>query len=305
MFPIGAVTKERKGEQLSEMGGLVRGGALAFSDDGAPVANAELLRRALLYAKMFDKPVINHCENTELSGGGVMNSGRTSMILGLPGMSSASEEIMVARDLALAENTGGALHIAHVSTAGSVELVRRAKEKGVRVTCEATPHHFTLTEELVETFDTNYKVNPPLRTASDLEAIKAGLADGTIDAIASDHAPHSQEEKDVEFSFAPFGIIGMETLLPLVVTELVRPGIITLGRAVELMSANPAKILRLERGTLSPGAVADISVIDTDTEWEIDAEAFRSKSRNCPFHGRRVFGRAVKTIVSGRIVFEI
>jgi dihydroorotase len=304
VFPIGAVTKGRKGEQLSEMGGLVRGGAVAFSDDGDPVSSAEILRRALLYSKMFDKPVINHCENRELAGSGVMNSGMVSLILGLPGMSSASEEIMVARDLALAEITGGALHVAHVSTAGSVELIRRAKEKGIRVTCEATPHHFTLTDECVETFDPNYKVNPPLRTTADVEAIKAGLADGTIDAIASDHAPHTDEEKDVEFSFAPFGIIGMETLLPLVVTELVRPGTITLARAVELMSTNPAGILRLDRGTLSPGAVADIAIIDTDSEWEIDVNAFRSKSRNCPFHGRRVFGRAVTTIVSGEVVFS-
>lgn len=305
VFPIGAITKGRKGEQLSEMGGLVRGGAVAFSDDGSPVANAELLRRALLYARMFDKPVINHCENSELAGRGVMNSGMVSMMLGLPGMSSASEEIMVARDLALAEITGGNLHIAHVSTAGSVELVRRAKAKGVQVTCEATPHHFTLTDKCVETFDPNYKVNPPLRTETDLMAIKEGLADGTIDAIASDHAPHTEEEKDVEFSFAPFGIIGMETLLPLVITELVCPGVISLPRAVELTATIPARILRCERGTLSPGAVADITVIDTETEWEIDVNAFRSKSRNCPFHARKVFGRAVKTIVSGMVVFEL
>ncbi len=302
VFPIGAVTRGRKGEQLAEMGGLVRGGAVAFSDDGDPVANAEILRRALLYAKIFDKPVINHCENRELAGKGVMNAGSVSMILGLPGMPSASEEIMVARDLALADITGGTLHVAHVSTAGSVELVRRAKEKGIRVTCEATPHHFTLTDECVETFDSNYKVNPPLRTAADIQAIKAGLADGTIDAIASDHAPHTEEEKDVEFSFAPFGIIGMETLLPLVITELVRPGVISLSRAIELTSTTPAKILRLDRGTLSPGAIADITIMDIENEWEIDVNAFRSKSRNCPFHGRKVFGRALKTIVSGQVV---
>jgi dihydroorotase len=304
VFPIGAVTKGRKGEQLAEMGGLVRGGALAFSDDGDPVANAEILRRALLYAKIFGKPVINHCENRELAGKGVMNSGMVSMTLGLSGMSSASEEIMLARDLTLAEITGGSLHVAHVSTAGSVELVRRAKQKGINVTCEATPHHFTLTDECVETFDSNYKVNPPLRTEADLKAIKAGLADGTIDAIASDHAPHSEEEKDVEFSFAPFGIVGMETLLPLVITELVRPGLISLDKAVELMSVNPARILGLERGTLSPGAVADITVMDIDTEWGIDINAFLSKSRNSPFHGRKVFGRAVKTVVSGKVVFD-
>lgn len=304
VFPIGAVTKGRKGEQLSEMGGLVRGGAVAFSDDGDPVANAEMLRRSLLYAKMFDRVLINHCENRELAGSGVMNAGRVSMVLGLPGMSRASEEIMVARDLTLAEITGGALHVAHVSTAGSVELVRRAKEKGTRVTCEATPHHFTLTDESVTTYDPNYKVNPPLRTAEDVKALKTGLADGTIDAIASDHAPHTEEEKDVEFSFAPFGMLGMETLLPLTVSELVRPGVIPIGRAVELMSVNPAKILRLERGTLSPGAEADIAIIDIDTEWTIDVNAFHSKSRNCPFQGRRVYGRAVKTIVSGRVVFD-
>jgi dihydroorotase len=227
------------------------------------------------------------------------------MVLGLPGMSSASEEIMVARDLALAEVTGGRLHIAHVSTAGSVELIRRAKEKGLPITCEAAPHHFTLTDECVRTFDSNFKVNPPLRTAADVAAIKVGLADGAIDAVASDHAPHTDEEKDVEFSFAPFGIIGMETLLPLVITELVRPGVITLSKAVELMSTNPSRILGLDRGTLSPGAPADIAVIDVDREWEIDINDFRSKSRNCPFHGRRVFGRAVVTVVSGEVVHDI
>ncbi len=304
VFPIGAVTKGRKGQQLAEMGGLVRGGAVAFSDDGDPVANAELLRRALLYAKMFDKPVINHCENKELAERGVMNAGMVSMILGLPGMSSASEEIMVARDLALAEITGGSLHIAHVSTAGSVELIRTAKARGIRVSCEAAPHHFTLTDKCVETFDPNYKVNPPLRTAADVEAIKEGLADGTIDAIASDHAPHTQEEKDVEFSFAPFGIIGMETLLPLTYTELVLPGVISLSRCVELVSTNPAKILRLSKGTLSPGADADITIIDTQTQWEIDVSKFRSKSRNCPFHGCKVHGRVGYTIVSGKVVFD-
>jgi len=304
VYPIGAVTAGRKGEELAEIGGMVRGGAVAFSDDGSPVSNAEILRRAMLYTKMFDRPVISHCENRELAGSGVMNSGMVSMTLGLAGMSNASEEIMVARDIALAEITGALLHIAHVSAAGSVELVRRAKEKGLRVTCEATPHHFTLTDECVRLFDSNYKVNPPLRTAEDIQAIKAGLADGTIDAVASDHAPHTEEEKDVEFSFAPFGIIGMETLLPLVVSELVKPGIITLQKAIELVSTNPAKILRLERGTLTPGAVADIAIIDTETEWEIDVGSFRSKSRNCPFHGRKVFGRALKTIVSGRIIHE-
>jgi dihydroorotase len=304
VFPIGAVTHQRAGERLSEMGGLVRGGAVAFSDDGSPVRSAEILRRALLYAKMFGKAVINHCEDTDLSRDGVMHSGYVSMVLGLPGISSASEEIMVARDITLCEITGGRLHIAHVSTRGSVDLVRAAKRRGVQVTCEATPHHFTLTDKCVETFDPNFKMNPPLRTEEDVAAIKEGLKDGIIDVIASDHAPHSREEKELEFSFAPFGVIGIETLLPITITELVKPGILSLIDAIRKLTVNPARVLSIDKGTLSVGRDADIAILDLDTEYTIDPEKFKSKSRNCPFAGRRVYGKAVKTIVKGKVAFS-
>jgi dihydroorotase len=304
VFPIGAVTEQRAGERLSEMGGLVRGGAVAFSDDGSPVRSAEILRRALLYAKMFGKAIINHCEDADLSRNGVMHSGYVSMVLGLPGISSASEEIMVARDITLCEITGGKLHIAHVSTKGSVDLIRSAKRRGIEVTCEATPHHFTLTDKCVETFDPNFKMNPPLRSEEDVAAIKEGLKDGTIDVIASDHAPHSREEKELEFSFAPFGVIGVETLLPITITELVKPGILSLMDAIRKLTVNPARVLSIGKGTLSVGRDADIAILDLDTEYAIDPEKFKSKSRNCPFTARRVYGKAVKTLVHGRMLLE-
>jgi dihydroorotase len=305
VYPIGAITKGRKGEELSEMGGLVRGGAVAFSDDGSPVANAEVMRRGLLYAKMFDKVVIDHAEDPDLAGKGVMHAGLVSIVLGLSGKSSASEEVMVARDITLAEITGGRLHIAHVSTRGSVELVRRAKNRGIRVTCEATPHHFSLTDEAVRTFDPNFKMNPPLRTADDVQAIIEGLKDGTIDAIASDHAPHSQEAKSVEFQDAPNGVLGLETNVPVAYTRLVEERGLSLSRLVEVMSWGPAKILGIAAGTLAPGVAADITLLDLETPWTVDVQQFRSKARNCPFHGWPVRGRAVYTLVGGKVVHEL
>jgi dihydroorotase len=305
VFPVGSITHGRDGQRLSEMGGLVRGGAVAFSDDGDSVRSAEIMRRGLLYAKMFDKVIIEHCEDKDLSGGGVMNSGFESTRLGLSGNPAASEEIMVARDITLAGITGGRLHVAHVSTAGSVELVRSAKKRGLKVSCETTPHHICLTDECVRTFDANYKMNPPLRTKADIEAVKAGLADGTIDAIASDHAPHTPEEKDNVFSFTPDGVIGMETALGVAVTELVEKNILTLPQLIEKFTVNPAKILGLPHGTLTPGVQADITIFDPKAKWTVDTSAFRSKSRNCPFGGMELTGKAVCTIVGGLMAYRL
>lgn len=305
VFPIGAVTKGRAGKELAEIGQLSQAGAVAFSDDGDSVVNAAVMRCALQYARMFDRPIISHCEDRTLTEKGVMNESFVSTVLGLTGMPAAAEEIMVNRDIRLAELTGGKLHIAHVSTRGSVELVRRAKARGVRVTAEATPHHFTLTDECVRTFDPNFKMNPPLREAEDVAALREALRDGTIDAIASDHAPHAEEEKELEFSLAPFGVIGMESSLAICISELVESGLLTWPQLVELMAVNPARILGLKKGTLAPGADADVTIIDPKARWTIDARAFRSKSRNCPFHGRQVVGWVVCTIVRGEVRFEL
>ncbi|MBI5779321.1 MAG: dihydroorotase [Planctomycetes bacterium] len=304
VFPIGAVTKGRKGEEISEMGQLFRGGAVGFSDDGAPIKSAEVVRRSLEYSKMFDKPIIDHCEDMDLIRDGTMSEGSVSVTLGLVGMPPVSEEIMVYRDIALAKLTDGKLHIAHISTKRAVELVRQAKKGGIKVTAEVTPHHLTLTDDYVKTsdFNTNYKVNPPLRTKSDVEALKAGLKDGTIDAIASDHAPHAEEEKDVEYNVAPFGIIGMETLLPVVLTELVHKKVITINQLVASLTVNPARILGIPKGTLSVGADADVTLIDLNKEWVIDPAKFKSKSRNCPFAGWKVKGKAVSVIIAGHVI---
>ncbi|MCU0722549.1 MAG: dihydroorotase [Planctomycetes bacterium] len=301
IFPIGAVTKGRLGKELAEIGQLSRGGAVAFSDDGDPIGDAAVMRRGLQYVNMFGKAVISHCEDKSLSGSGVMNEGVVAMKLGLSGIPASAEEVMVSRDLILAKATGARLHIAHVSTAGSVELVRRAKAQGVRVTAEATPHHFTLTHDCILDFDTNCKMNPPLRSREDVEAVKQGLADGTIDAIASDHAPHSLEEKDVEFPAAPFGVIGMESMLPLAVTELLESGLVSLPRLISALTVAPAGVLNLRKGTLADGADADVTLIDLKKEWVIDASKFRSKSRNCPFQGRAVKGKAVAVLVGGHV----
>jgi dihydroorotase len=304
VFPVGAITKGRQGAELAEMGGLVEGGAVAFTDDGSPVVSAEIMRRALEYCRMFDKAILSHAEDLELTRGGVMNEGFESMRLGLRGMPAAAEEVMVHRDISLAELTGGRLHILHVSTAGSVDLIRRARQRGVRVTGEACPHHFTLTDKCLQTFDSNYKMAPPLRTEIDVQALIAGLKDGTLEVIASDHAPHAPEKKMRELNEAPNGIIGVETLLPICILSLVEPGYLTWPQLIEKLTLNPARVLGIDRGTLRPGAVADVTIIDPAVEWTINPSKFRSKSRNCPFGGWKVRGRAETVLVSGAVRFE-
>ena len=304
---IGCVSKGGRGEELAEIGDMVRAGAVAVSDDGAPVATAYLMRMALEYTRIFDIPVIDHCEDRSLSAGGVMNEGPTSTALGLKGIPQAAESVAVARDLAIAGLTGGRLHLAHISTRASLDEVRRARAAGVRVTCEATPHHLVLTEKAVaeSQYDPNTKMNPPLRSEDDRQALLAGLGDGTIDAIASDHAPHHEDEKLQEYDDAPFGIVGLETAVPLAMDRLVRPGIIDLSRMAELMSLNPARILGLNKGTLAPGADADITVIDPGLEMTVDPARFQSRSRNTPFAGWRLKGWPILTIVGGRAVHDL
>jgi dihydroorotase len=300
VFPIGAITKGSKGEELAEMGELHRAGCVAISDDGKPVMNAAIMRRAMEYSKIFDLAVISHCEDASLSAKGVMNEGFVSTELGLRGIPAAAEEVMTARDIALAGLTGCRLHIAHVSTAGSVRLVREAKQRGVKVTAETCPHYFTLTDEAARGYNTMAKMNPPLRTAEDAAAVKQGLKDGTLDVIATDHAPHGMDEKSVEFDYAPFGIVGLETALGLTF-RLVQEGTLTLSEAVRKLSINPSEILKLNKGSLASGADADITIIDPNLEWTVDASQFRSKSRNTPFNGWKLKGRAVQTIVGGKI----
>jgi dihydroorotase len=304
VFPIGAITKGREGQELAEIGGLVEGGAVAFTDDGSPVVSAEIMRRALEYCRMFDRAVLSHCEDLELTKGAVMNEGFESMRLGLRGYPAAAEEIMVFRDIALAELTGGRLHILHVSTTGSVDLIRRAKQRGVRVTGEATPHHLTLTDKELRRFDSNYKMSPPLRTEADVQAVLAGLKDGTLDVIATDHAPHAPEKKARELDQAPNGIIGLETLLPICVIALIEPGHVTWPQLIEKLTVNPARVLGIAKGTLRPGADADVTILDPVAEWTIDPGLFRSKSRNCPYAGWKVRGRADVVIVGGAVKFE-
>jgi len=306
VFPIGCITKNSAGEELAEIGVLKKAGVIAVSDDGNPVMNSQVMRRALQYTKMFNLPVIAHCEDKNLTKGGVMNDSHTSMILGLRGIPKQAEEIMISRDIMLAELTGGRLHIAHVSTAGSVELVRQAKARGAKVTCETCPHYFSLTDEEVKNYGTNTKMNPPLRSKEDVEAIKKGLADGTIDCICTDHAPHTEEEKNKEYDLAPFGIVGLETMLGLTITELIEKKSLTWSEAVEKMSSNPAEIFGLEgRGTLKPGSIADITIIDPDREYIVEQKDFQSKSKNSPFIGRKLKGFPETTIVGGKIAWPI
>lgn len=302
VFPIGAITKGSLGLELASIGKMKQAGIIAISDDGKPVMNAIIMRRALEYSKIFGIPVISHCEDLNLSAAGEMNEGYTSTVLGLKGIPRQAEEVMVGRDIALVELTGGRLHIAHVSTERSVDLVRQAKKKKIPVTAETAPHYFSLTEEAVrETgYSTNTKINPPLRTRKDAEAIKKGLKDGTIDCIASDHAPHRSEEKDQEFKLAPFGIIGFETVLPLVITNLVKNRILTLSQAIAKLTSLPAQTLNLNKGTLSPGSDADVTIIDPEETRVINS--FESKSRNSPFIGMKLTGFASSVIVKGRIV---
>lgn len=301
--PIGAITKGSKGQELAEIAELHAAGCVAISDDGHPVVNSEVMRRAMEYASAFDLPVIDHCEDLSLSEGGMMHEGRISTELGLRGIPSAAEEVMVARDLILAEQTGAHLHLPHVSTAGAVRMIREAKARSLRVTAEACPHHFTLTHEAVRDFDTNKKMNPPLRTKADVDAVIEGLRDGTLDAIATDHAPHAPEEKLQEFESAPFGVIGLETAWPLAY-GLVLSGMLTLDQVVAKLTIYPAKIFKMDRGTLSENAAGDVTIIDPDETWTVDPGKFLSRSRNTPFAGWKMKGRVLKTIVGGQVVWS-
>jgi len=303
VFPVGAITKGSEGKELAEIGDLRRAGCVAISDDGLPVMNSLVMRRAMEYAIAFDLPVVDHCEDLHLSEGGCMNEGLVSTQLGLPGVPAAAEDVMVARNLALAELTGARLHLAHLSTAGSVRMVREAKARGIKVTAEACPHHFMLTEEAVCGYNTHAKMNPPLRTWADVQAIKEGLRDGTIDVIATDHAPHATQEKQQEFAAAPNGIVGLETAWPLTLT-LVEEGVLTLEAAVAKLTTEPAKAFGLKNGSLAVGADADVVIANVQEPWEIDPARFRSKSRNTPFAGWKVKGRVTTTLVGGKIVYE-
>jgi dihydroorotase len=306
VYPIGAVSIGSKGEQLAELGEQKAAGCVAFSDDGRPVATALLMRRALEYAAMLGMPIIDHCEDASLKGDGVAHEGYHSSSLGLRGIPGAAEALMVERDISLAELTGGHVHIAHMSARQSLRAVRAGKDRGIKVTCEVAPHHFTLTDEALLTpvrYDTNVKMNPPLRETADRDAMLDGIADGTVDVIATDHAPHHADEKMVEFDRAPFGIVGLETAVPLVFDRLVHTGRITVARAIELMSVNPARVLGLPGGSLREGAPADLTVIAPDQEVTIRASALQSRSRNTPFDGWRLRGAVVATIVGGRLVY--
>jgi dihydroorotase len=301
VYPVGAITKGRKGAELAEIGGLIDGGAVAFTDADLAVVSAEVMRRALEYCRMFDKPVLSHPEDPELTKGGSMHEGAESMRLGLRGMPAAAEEVMIHRDLELARLTGARLHIQNVSTAGGVELIRRAKERGMRVTAEACPHHFFLTDKCLRGFDSNFKMNPPLRTEFDVRSIIEGLRQGVLDVIASDHSPQAPEKKLRELDLAPFGVIGLETLLPICVVALIEPGHLTWPQLIEKLTVNPARILGIEAGTLRPGAEADVAIINPSAEWTIDVTRFRSKSRNSPFGGLKVRGRAETVLVGGEV----
>ncbi|OLD60451.1 MAG: dihydroorotase [Gemmatimonadetes bacterium 13_1_20CM_69_28] len=304
VFPIGAISVGQRGEHLSEFGEMVAAGAVAVSDDGKPVVSSHLMRTALEYARTFGVPVADHCEEPTLATGGVMHEGLVSTRLGLKGIPAAAEEIMVGRDILLAELTGGHVHLCHMSTRGSVELIRRAKEQGLRVTAEVTPHHLTLTDHACEGYDTHAKMNPPLREAADVAALRAALKQGVIDCIASDHAPHAYDAKEAAFDDAPFGIVGLETAFAVAYTELVLGGALTLPELIARMSSAPAAAFRLPGGSLTPGAPADIVVLDITARWTVDPANFHSKSRNSPFAGRTLTGRPVLTLVGGAVVHE-
>ncbi|MDA0832803.1 MAG: dihydroorotase [Planctomycetota bacterium] len=304
VFPLGAVTKDNKGEELAEIGQLVEGGAVAFTDAKRPIANAEIMRRALEYTRMFHRPILNHPQVPELVNGGVMHEGFNSTLLGLKGMPAAAQDIMVGRDIALAEMTEGRVHLMCISTEGSVEQIRRAKARGVNVTAEVAIHHLALTDEAMRSFDPNCKIDPPFRSQEHIDALIAGLKDGTIDVICSDHQPIAEEKKNCEIDLAPFGIIGLETLLPLCVKTLIEPGHLTWLELLSKLTVNPSRILGLEKGTLKPGADADITLIDPSANWTFDPKRFRSASRNTPFGGWEVTGRAKMVLVAGDIRFH-
>jgi len=306
VFPTGCVSKGRAGKELAEMAEMDRAGAVAFTDDGDWIVSSRLMRRAFEYARGLGRPILCHCEETDLVSGGTANEGYQSVRLGLGGRSAAAEEIAVYRDLRLAEAAGARVHVCHVSTAGSVELVRSAKRRGLPVTCEVTPHHLTLTDAALEGYDPAFKMNPPLRTAEDCQALIAGLADGTIDAIATDHAPHAPEEKEQEFAAAPSGVVGLETALGVILDRVVGAGGLDLATAVQCLTAGPASVLGLlPRGTLCVGAPADVTVIDPERRWTVDPSAFRSPGKSTPFAGWELKGRAVLTVVGGRVRFRL
>ncbi|MBI3352633.1 MAG: dihydroorotase [Nitrospirae bacterium] len=303
VLPVGAITKGSQGQELAEIGKLKEAGCVALSDDGWPVMNSEMMRRALEYAKAFDLVVMPHCEDKHLSEGGVMNEGRSSTEMGLRGIPCQAEEIMIARDILLADLTKSRVHFAHISSEGGVRLIREAKARGIPVTAETCPHYFSLTDEATIGYNTNAKMNPPLRGLKDREAVKSGLRDGTIDAISTDHAPHSPEEKEQEFDKAPFGIIGLETVLPLSLA-LEREGVISLQQMIGLLTYQPANILKIKKGSLEEGAFADITLFDPLAEWVLDSGQLKSKSRNTPFNGWKMNGQVRYTIVSGKVVYR-
>ena len=304
VLPVGAITKGREGKELAEIGSMLQRGAVAFSDDGVGVGDPSVMRKALQYAKMFDAVLMQHCEEPTLSGG-AMHGGLVSTVLGLPGIPSEAEQLMIGRDVLLNRTIGCRYHVQHVSTAGSVELIRRAKRDSLSVTAEVSPHHLLLTDESCRGYDTNYKMNPPLRTAADVQACIEGIKDGTIDCLATDHAPHLCEEKELEFVDAPFGIIGLECALSLYVKALVEPGHISWLKLIDLMTARPAAIIKSEKGTLHEGADADVTIIDPGRQWTVESQQFKSKSRNCPFLGWELTGRAVTTIVGGAVKWQL
>lgn len=304
VYPCGCMTKELKGEEMAGIGGLKSAGVVAVSDDGKCIQNHELMRHVVEYSKSFGLPILDHCEDAFLKGEGVMHEGKWSNLLGMRGISSASEELMVARDIILSRMIGWKIHVQHVSAKESVELVRNARRRGIMISAEATPHHISLTDDNIKKFDTNYKMNPPLRTEEDRLAVIEGLRDGTITVIATDHAPHTATDKLVEFDYAPFGIVGLETAIPVCLTELYHEKILSLSAFVAKFTTGPAEILGMDFGTLAEGKPADITIIDTEKKFCIDAEKFRSKSRNTPYHGMEFRGKAAATIVAGRFVFD-
>jgi len=304
VYPIGAISVGQKGEALAEFGEMIGAGAVAVSDDGNPVESAHLMRTALEYARTFGVPVADHCEEPTLARGGVMNEGPTSMRLGLKGIPSEAEEIMAIRDMLLARRTGGHIHLCHMSTRGSVQLIRWGKDQNIRVTAEVCPHHLSLTEDAVGNYDTNAKMNPPLRSADDVAALQEAVRDGTIDVIATDHAPHHYDAKEREFADAPNGIVGFETALAVNITWLVKPGIVDLPTLIERMSCAPARIFHLPGGTLRRGSAADVTVFHPQTEWEVKAAKLRTKGRNTPYQGMSLTGRVHYTIVDGKVIFK-
>ncbi len=304
VYPIGAITKGRAGKELAEIGQMVRAGAVAFSDDGGGVNNSSVMFRSMQYVEMFDRPIIQHCEDADLAGSGCMNAGVTATRLGLTGITGLAEEVMIQRDLLMAQATGVRYHIAHISTARAVQLVREAKARGEAVTTEVCPHHLLLTDSCVETYDTNFKMNPPLRTQADVDACLEGVVDGTIDCLVTDHAPHGVEEKEFDFQTAPFGIIGLEVALPLYAKALVASGRLAWPDLIGRMTAGPAGVMGIAKGTLKPGADADVTVFDPEQRWTVDTTRFRSRSRNCPYEAWDLLGRIAQTIVGGAVKFD-